>query len=142
MHGAVVVATLALVVAACSETQPASSSLEPTATASPSPSPTATPSPRAALVPGLDIPADWTAIERHADGFAVGLPPRWRQIDLDPQTLEASTKAIEDPQFAAILRSQAQSLITSGLKLFAFDFTPGASARPDTPRTSTSCART
>ncbi|HYY54256.1 MAG TPA: hypothetical protein VFA01_02650 [Candidatus Dormibacteraeota bacterium] len=135
-------AALALAIAFLAACSPASS--QPSATAAATASDSATPRPQAAVPvplvsesPGAPTPtpsplatirlkldANWTAVDRSADGFAIGLPPRWRDIDLDPQTLDASLRSIDDPQYQALLREQTSSLLTSGVKVFAFDFTP------------------
>jgi hypothetical protein len=135
-----VAALLLVVVAGCG---PATSAAPTPAIATASPSDTPTPHPQAAVaVPvesstplptsspspvatiRLKLDANWTSADRSADGFAIGLPPRWRDIDVDPQLIDESLQSITDPQYQALLRQQTASLSGTGVKLFAFDFTP------------------
>src|SRR5437763_16870392 len=53
----------------------------------------------------------WPLYEKPAEGFAVALPPDWRQIDMDPKTFEGKLKEVaqQNPQIqgmAANLRQQ------------------------------------
>jgi hypothetical protein len=96
-------------------TRPQVAVAPPLASESPTPSPTPIPTIK------LKLDAGWTAADRSADGFAMGLPPRWHSIDLDPYALDASLRAIDDPQYQTLLRQQTASLLTTGVKLFAFD---------------------
>jgi hypothetical protein len=76
----------------------------------------------------LTLEPDWIRYEKAEDGFSIALPPRWEQIDMDPQTLGASLDAIseENPELATVLEGQARNLVVSGIKFFGFDMTPGA----------------
>lgn len=84
------------------------------------PTPTPVP-PTAAPIPTLE--PDWTLYEKPEYGFAIALPPRWEQIDMDAQTLEASLEMLgdENPEMATLLSGQASSLVISGIKFFGFD---------------------
>ena len=93
--------------------------------------PTATPTP----VPPTPTPTavstkDWPLYERPAEGFAINLPPSWQPVDLDPQTLEATFRALgeKNPQAMAMFGEQAQNLIASGFKFFGFEMAPEAAA--------------
>jgi len=59
----------------------------------------------------------------------MGIPPTWRAIDMDPQTMNAAFKTMVDqnPTFGqAYSLEQLQTLIQQGIKVIAFDFgTPG-----------------
>jgi hypothetical protein len=96
-------------------------SSEPTATPTPIP-------PTAAPVPTLE--PDWQYYGKSEDGFAIALPPRWEQIDMDLQTLDASLDAVKEqnPEMAVILEGQARNLVVSGIKFFGFDVSLDAMA--------------
>ncbi|HEV8228630.1 MAG TPA: hypothetical protein VGQ86_01635 [Candidatus Limnocylindria bacterium] len=102
----------------------ASVSNGPTPTASTAPSPSASPSPTA-----VPLPSGWTAVTKTE--FSVGLPPTWRAIELDPQTVSASFRALRDtnPTFAQSYDEAALAqLANAGLKMFAFDLGPGGTS--------------
>jgi len=98
----------------------------PTASApSPTPTPTPTPSPSPTKSP---LPAGWSTVTRVSDGFSISIPPTWRAIDMDPQTLSAAFKTMVD-QNPALAQSysveQMQALVQQGIKVMAFDFGTG-----------------
>jgi hypothetical protein len=105
-------AALALALVACSPS--ASTPASPT----PTDRPTATPSPT------ITIESGWTKEESAQGHFSVALPPKWKRIDLDSQTLDAAVATIDDPQMKRALGTQLQSLSASGVTFVAFDFTP------------------
>jgi hypothetical protein len=93
------------------------------------PTPTAPTTPAPAMsAPTLE--PGWTRYEKAEEGFSIALPPRWEQIDMDPQTLEASLDAVseQNPELATVLEGQARNLVVSGIKFFGFDMTPSALA--------------
>ena len=104
-----VVVVLTLVVVACSSPLPsAQSSPSP----SPSPSPTVAP-----------LPTGWTQVAK--SGFSLGLPPTWRAIELDAQTISSGMRALREanPTFAEAYTEEALlQLVSSGIKVMAFDF--------------------
>jgi len=97
---------------------------------------TATPVPPTPTTPPTSAPAistptlepGWTRYEKAEEGFSIALPPGWEQIDMDPQTLEASLDAVseQNAELATVLEGQARNLVVSGIKFFGFDMTPGA----------------
>jgi hypothetical protein len=98
----------------------------PTSTEAPTPSPTpsASPSPSPAA-----LPAGWTSVSKTTANGPVtfGLPPTWRTLDLDQNTLASSYErlAASNPDFAkAISLEQMKNLSASGLFVYAFDFDP------------------
>src|SRR5882672_9759562 len=86
-------------------------------TASASPSPTKSP-----------LPAGWSTVTRASDGFSISIPPTWRAIDMDPQTMNAAFKTMVE-QNPALAQSysveQMQALVQPGIKVMAFDFGSG-----------------
>ena len=68
---------------------------------------------------------EWTRYERAGDGFAISLPPGWKDIQVDRATLEASVAALREknPELGAILRSYLDDPeVLAANKLQAFDF--------------------
>jgi hypothetical protein len=65
----------------------------------------------------------WTLYTLPSEGFAVGLPPGWMQIDLGEDLIETSIAlaAEENPEYAVFLEGQLASLIASSVKFFGFD---------------------
>jgi len=67
-------------------------------------------------------------VARTADGFSISIPPTWRAIDLDPQTMNAAFKSMVE-QNPALTQSysleQLQTLGQQGIKVMAFDFGNG-----------------
>jgi len=115
------VALVLMALASCGGPAPTATRVPPTATPQPTPTPpVATPT----------LEAGWVLYEKPADGFAIALPPTWRQIDMDPQTLGASLDAIkaQNPELAPQLEGQARSLLEAGIKFFGFDLAPEALA--------------
>lgn len=103
----------------------ACSSPPPGARSSPSPSPSPSPTPSPTVAP---LPAGWTQFAK--SGFSLGLPPTWRAIELDAQTISGGMRSLREanPTFAEAYTEEAlNQLIASGIKLMAFDFgTPTA----------------
>lgn len=90
----------------------------------PSPTPTASPSPTAAT-----LPAGWSSVTKTE--FTFGLPPTWRVIDLDPQTISASMKLFRDanPTLAATYsEDQLINLAGAGIRVFGVDLGPSTTA--------------
>ncbi len=98
----------------------------PTATPTSTPTPTFTPTPEAPA--GATIPEGWTLYEVDDEGYAIALPPNWEQIDIDPETLEASINAVADqnPELAGFLENQAAILTTQNISFFGFDLSKGS----------------
>ena len=74
----------------------------------------------------------WSPQEKPAEGFAIDLPPTWKQISMDSQTLDAFLDAFlkvgqkANPQMAAMLEAVRASGEFKNVKFFAFDFAPEA----------------
>ena len=103
-----------LLVAGCSSP---SASVAPTPTPTPVPSPTKSP-----------LPAGWSTVTRSADGFSIAIPPTWRAIDLDPQTMASAFKTMveQNPSIGqAYSVDQMQAMVQQGIKVMAFDFGNG-----------------
>jgi hypothetical protein len=63
--------------------------------------------------------------------FTFGLPPTWRAIDLDPQTISATMKAFRDanPGAGAVFtEDQIIQLANAGIRAFALDLGPSTTA--------------
>ncbi len=101
---------------------PAAPSTEPSASAGASASASAATSPGASL-------ATTGRIEVPEHGFAVTLPTGWTRIDLQSGDLEAIMAAAgaENPELAQLYTAQIQTMLASGLVIFAFgpDITTG-----------------
>ena len=69
----------------------------------------------------------WILYEKPIDGFAIALPPAWKQIDMDLQTIDAMIKFYKetDPQMADLME-KSRSSVSAGLKFMAFDLAPGS----------------
>jgi hypothetical protein len=99
----------------------------PTASASPTPTPTPTPTPSPSPTKS-PLPAGWSTVTRAADGFTISIPPTWRAIDMDPQTMTAAFKTMveQNPSLAQTYSvEQMQALVQQGIKVMAFDFGNG-----------------
>ena len=117
-------AVVACVAVACGAGQTASNASPSTAV---SETPSATPSPTP--VPSATIPAGWTLVEKKTQTgqASFALPPTWRVIDLDADTVARSFAAIAsaNPDFGkAFTLDQMRSLGAAGLYVYGFDFDP------------------
>jgi hypothetical protein len=123
--GAWVVA--ALVVSSCGGAQ--QQAVVPT-TSAPTPSPTASPSPPPATpsaVASRTLDNGWTRLDVTSEGFTIDVPPKWRALVLDAETLDASIKSMtaQNPDLATVLNGDAlRQALASGMKLIAFDVDP------------------
>jgi hypothetical protein len=135
--GSVVFATLA-----CSSIDSLVSTPVPTATSTPratrTPKPTNTPiptdTPEATETPeptstpeeAGNVPEDWQLIEITSAGVSISLPKSWIQIDMDPDTLQASVdQAIaQNPALGDMIQGQVAQLLDSGAILFSLDTDP------------------
>ena len=126
------VALILIVLSGCRGPAPTATPVPATPTPRPTRvPPTATPRPTStAPVATPTLEAGWVLYEKPADGFAIALPPTWRQIDMDPQTWQASLDAIkaQNPDLAPLLEGQTRSLLEAGIKFFGFDLAPEALA--------------
>src|SRR5262249_23621941 len=75
-------------------------------------------------VPQTTTEAGWPLYEVPAEGFALSLPPDWRQIDMDPKTFEAkfSELARQNPEFEG-MRENMRTQIKAGIKFYGLDST-------------------
>lgn len=64
----------------------------------------------------------WSLYEISSEGFALALPPDWRQFNMDPATFDATMKATlrTDPQLKTLL-GNLRLQIKSGVKFFGVD---------------------
>lgn len=139
--------TLTLVLASgCSTAQSLPTTLTPTSTNTPAstsiPVPTATPillptptrispakTPMATTLT-TTLETGWVLYEKPAEGFALALPPTWKQIDMDPNTINTDLDLIEEsnPQIGKLLKEEAPAFVVSGTKFWGIDLDP-ATAR-------------
>jgi hypothetical protein len=73
-------------------------------------------------VPGAVDENGWPRYELAAEGFAVSLPPDWRQLDLAPEKFQAvyDEMTAKNPEFAPLLRGVREQA-GRGVKFFGFD---------------------
>jgi len=105
----------------------ATSKPEPTATSEPEP--TDEPAPEPEEVAGGNVDSDWLWYGIAEDGYYLALPPEWREIDMDPETMNASLDALEqeNSDVATLLsNAQVENLIISGISFYGFDLSPQA----------------
>lgn len=115
---------IAFTIAACGGSTATSAPVTPApSTAAPSiePSASASASASAATTPGASL-ATTGRIEVPEHGFAVTLPAGWTRIDLQSGDLEAIMAAAgaENPELANLYTAQIQTMLASGLVIFAF----------------------
>jgi hypothetical protein len=87
------------------------------------PEPTDVPEPTEEVQEPPVLPDDWTLYEVSEGGFRIGLPPGWSQIDMDPETIEASMDAVaeQNPEIGEWLEGQVANLAAQGIKFYGFD---------------------
>jgi hypothetical protein len=85
--------------------------------------PTEAPEPTEEVQAAPVLPDDWTLYEVSEGGFRVGLPPGWDQIDMDPETIEASMGALaeQNPEIGEWIEGQVANLAAQGIKFYGFD---------------------
>jgi hypothetical protein len=73
-------------------------------------------------VPQTQGESGWPVYEVKSEGFAIELPPDWRQVDMDPKTFEAHfNEALQqNPEMAPMLANVRQQ-VAAGVKFFGFD---------------------
>jgi hypothetical protein len=73
-------------------------------------------------VPEARDEGGWPVYEVKTGGFAISLPPSWRQIEMDPATFDAKFKEVAklNPELES-MRENLKSQVLAGLKFFAFD---------------------
>lgn len=114
----VVLVTACSGVAAPTTAPPTTAAPTTTTTTSPPPATTTTVAVTPPTMPSVDLPAGWELVS--ADGFVVGLPATWRELDLAAGDLESMAEALgENSAVAEVLRSQSSLLQTA--ELFAYD---------------------
>jgi hypothetical protein len=84
----------------------------------------------AAARPTPTLPRGWILYEKPADGFALALPPTWREIGLDAAALGTGLQALreQNPQLAEYFSAQTEALLTANGKFFALILTPDSAA--------------
>jgi hypothetical protein len=106
---------------------PTATSTAATATPPPArPTPTDTLVVTSALVlstPPAGLDAGWKYYENPGQGFGLGLPPSWAQLDLAPTAFQNALDSLEqkNPDLASVLGSEGNPLLASGFKFFGFD---------------------
>jgi hypothetical protein len=128
LGGAVSITLLSIVLAACGGSTP-SASVGPATGVTPAPSsvePAASPTASAAASPASSL-ATTGRIVVAEKGFALTLPDGWTRVDVTPEALEAAMAASDlDPELAAQYSAQIESLLGTGLSIFAFGPDPSA----------------
>jgi hypothetical protein len=73
-------------------------------------------------VPHARAEGGWPLYEVPAEGFALALPPDWRQIDMNPATFEAKFQETlkQNPQFEA-LHANLRQQVMAGTRFVGFD---------------------
>lgn len=117
-------AFLIMAAAACGGTPAASAPAatpESSASAQPSSEPSVAASASASAAAGASL-ATTGRIEVPEHGFAITLPPGWTRVDLQSGDLEAILAAAgaENPELAELYSAQIQTMLASGLVIFAF----------------------
>jgi hypothetical protein len=69
-----------------------------------------------------------TVYEKPNEGFGVGIPSAWTEIDMDPQKMDAALKAMEqqNPQIGAQISASVRPVAKLGMKFYAFDLQSAA----------------
>ena len=66
--------------------------------------------------------AGWTLYKKATEGYAIALPSTWKQINADPNKLEASIKAVtQDPAAVSSLTAFAKNRLAAGVNMLALD---------------------
>lgn len=80
----------------------------------------ATPVPTSVIVV---VPNGWTEYAMPENGFALSVPTSWQRLPVQNQELEAALASINqtNPELAQILGQNAPTLISNGVKFWAFD---------------------
>src|SRR5262245_27250848 len=73
-------------------------------------------------VPPAKTDSGWPLFEVPAEGFALAIPPDWRQFDMNPATFEPKFREAlkHDPQLEALYPSLRQQMV-AGNKFVGFD---------------------
>ncbi len=73
-------------------------------------------------VPDARDEGGWPLYEVKAEGFALSLPPDWRQFDMDPATFEAQFRKIAErsPELGQLLGPLRQQ-VAAGVKFYGVD---------------------
>ncbi len=75
------------------------------------------------VIPAVDVDPGWKLYAVDADGFAIGLPPSWQQIDVDPASIQNLIDRFKasNPSYANIFSPQMSSLLAAGTKFLGID---------------------
>jgi hypothetical protein len=70
----------------------------------------------------------WTLYSDEVEGFSINVAPKWKRIDVDPETIDSALSVVADqnPGFKSMLSEQVRSLTSAGVKFFAVDLAPEA----------------
>jgi hypothetical protein len=79
--------------------------------------------PAASVPTEAPLEAGWTRHVRANDGFSIALAPYWDKVELDPSLLETTLEQLKgsNPRMEKLLSRQVTSLVSSGVKFWAFD---------------------
>ena len=74
----------------------------------------------------------WTLYKKLDEGYAIALPPTWKQVDLDREKVDSLLKSLKDqnPRMRTEIESQAEKLITSGIKFYGFELPSESESTP------------
>jgi len=99
-----------------------------TATPFPMPTPSAvgTTSPTVVSSPTPLLEGEWILYEKPSEGFAIALPPAWRQLDVNSTTVETFLEIVKEqnPEVRAIWSEQVHIPITSAIRFIGLDLSP------------------
>ncbi len=75
------------------------------------------------VIPAVGVDQGWRLYAVDDDGYAIGLPPSWQQMDVDPAAIQAATDNLKakNPSLASVFGAQASMLAATGIKFFGFD---------------------
>ena len=72
--------------------------------------------------------SELTVYEKPKEGFAVGLPAAWKEIDMDPQNMDAALKSLEqqNPQLGPQVSASVRAVAKLGFKFYGCDLQSAA----------------
>ncbi len=75
------------------------------------------------VIPAVGVDPGWKLYAVDDDGFAIGLPPSWQQVDVDPAAIQAAINNLQtkNPSLASVFSAQASRLAATGIKFFGLD---------------------
>ncbi len=69
------------------------------------------------------VARDWTLYTFDNEGFAISLPPGWKEFNLSKENLQAVVNdlAAANPVFGSAMSGQISEMMSKGIKFYAFD---------------------